>query len=129
MPRAAPDAATMKAITARRADDAHEASAGAGARCSVEWKAEAPRIGADHREAAERRLFAACCVEVARRRVRLADELLAVRLLEAGGGSPLVLAQGSGTSASKQRQRRVTNPRSRPVWTQPADRRAGRSGQ
>jgi hypothetical protein len=61
-------------------------------------------MGADRREAAERRLFAACCVEVASRRVRLADELLAVRVLEAGEDSPLVLAHGSGTSASKQRQ-------------------------
>ena len=33
----------MKANTARRADDTLEASASAGARCSVAWKAEADR--------------------------------------------------------------------------------------
>jgi pimeloyl-ACP methyl ester carboxylesterase len=51
-------------------------------------------------EQAERRLFAACGVEVASRRVRLADPPGAVRVLEAGDGPPLVLVHGSGMSAS-----------------------------
>ena len=51
-------------------------------------------------EAAERRLFAACRVQVAARRVRLADPPLAVRVLETGEGPPLLLVHGSGTSAS-----------------------------
>ena len=51
-------------------------------------------------EQAERRLFTACGVKVASRRVRLADPPVAVRVLEAGDGPPLVLAHGSGMSAS-----------------------------
>jgi pimeloyl-ACP methyl ester carboxylesterase len=51
-------------------------------------------------EAAERRLFAACSVEIASWRVRLADPPLTVRVLEAGHGPPLVLVHGSGMSAS-----------------------------
>ena len=51
-------------------------------------------------EQAERRLFAACGVQVASRRVRLADPPVAVRVLEAGEGPPLVLVHGSGMSAS-----------------------------
>jgi 2-hydroxy-6-oxonona-2,4-dienedioate hydrolase len=51
-------------------------------------------------ELAERRLFVACGVQVASRRVRLADPPVAVRVLEAGDGPPLVLVQGSGMSAS-----------------------------
>jgi pimeloyl-ACP methyl ester carboxylesterase len=51
-------------------------------------------------EQAERRLFTACGVQVASRRVRLADPPLAVRVLEAGAGPPLVLVHGSGMSAS-----------------------------
>jgi pimeloyl-ACP methyl ester carboxylesterase len=51
-------------------------------------------------EQAERRLFAACGVRVASRRVRLADPPVAVRVLEVGGGPPLVLVHGSGMSAS-----------------------------
>jgi 2-hydroxy-6-oxonona-2,4-dienedioate hydrolase len=51
-------------------------------------------------EQAERRLFAACGVQVASRRVRLADPPVAVRVLEGGDGPPLVLAHGSGMSAS-----------------------------
>ena len=51
-------------------------------------------------ELAERRLFAACGVKVASRRVRLADPPVAVRVLEAGEGPPLVLVHGSGMSAS-----------------------------
>ena len=51
-------------------------------------------------EQAERRLFAACGVQVASRRVRLADPPVAVRVLEAGDGPPLVLVHGSGMSAS-----------------------------
>jgi hypothetical protein len=50
-------------------------------------------------EAAERRLFAACEVQVAARRVRPADPPLAVRVLETGEGPPLLLVHGSGTSA------------------------------
>ena len=42
-------------------------------------------------ELAERRLFAACGVQVASRRVRLADPPVAARVLEAGDGPPLVL--------------------------------------
>jgi pimeloyl-ACP methyl ester carboxylesterase len=51
-------------------------------------------------EQAERRLFAACGVQVASRRVRLANPPVAVRVLEAGDGPPLVLVHGSGMSAS-----------------------------
>ncbi len=51
-------------------------------------------------EQAERRLFAACGVQVASRRVRLADPPVAVRVLETGDGPPLVLVHGSGMSAS-----------------------------
>ena len=51
-------------------------------------------------EQAERRLFAACGVQVATRRVRLSDPPVAVRVLEAGDGPPLVLVHGSGMSAS-----------------------------
>ena len=51
-------------------------------------------------ERAEQRLFEACGVEVTRRRVRLADPPLAMRVLETGDGPPLVLVHGSGMSAS-----------------------------
>jgi 2-hydroxy-6-oxonona-2,4-dienedioate hydrolase len=51
-------------------------------------------------EAAERQLFEACGVDVTSRRVRLADPPLAVRILEAGDGPPLILVHGSGMSAS-----------------------------
>jgi pimeloyl-ACP methyl ester carboxylesterase len=51
-------------------------------------------------EVAERRLFDACAIQVASRRVRLADPPVAVRVLEAGDGPPLLLVHGSGTSAS-----------------------------
>jgi pimeloyl-ACP methyl ester carboxylesterase len=51
-------------------------------------------------EQAERRLFAACGVQVTSRRVRLADPPVAVRVLETGDGPPLVLVHGSGMSAS-----------------------------
>jgi 2-hydroxy-6-oxonona-2,4-dienedioate hydrolase len=51
-------------------------------------------------EAAERRLFDACAIQVASRRVRLADPPLAVRVLEVGDGPPLLLVHGSGMSAS-----------------------------
>ena len=51
-------------------------------------------------EQAQRRLFEACNVHVAIRRVRLADPPLAVRVLEAGEGAPVVLVHGSGMSAS-----------------------------
>jgi pimeloyl-ACP methyl ester carboxylesterase len=51
-------------------------------------------------EQAERRLLATCGVRVASRRVRLADPPVAVRVLEAGDGPPLVLVHGSGMSAS-----------------------------
>jgi pimeloyl-ACP methyl ester carboxylesterase len=51
-------------------------------------------------EQAERRLFAACGVQVESRRVRLADPPVAVRVLEAGDGPPLILVHGSGMSAS-----------------------------
>jgi pimeloyl-ACP methyl ester carboxylesterase len=51
-------------------------------------------------EQAERRLIAACGVQVASRRVRLADPPVAVRVLEVGDGPPLVLVHGSGMSAS-----------------------------
>ena len=63
-----------------------------------------PQRASDHAavrfELAERRLFAACGVQVASRRVRLADPPVAVRVLEAGDGPPLVLVHGSGMSAS-----------------------------
>lgn len=63
-----------------------------------------PQHASDHAtvafEQAERRLFAACGVQVASRRVRLADPPVAVRVLEAGDGPPLVLVHGSGMSAS-----------------------------
>jgi pimeloyl-ACP methyl ester carboxylesterase len=49
---------------------------------------------------AERRLFAACGMQIASRRVRLADPPLVVRVLEAGDGPPLLLVHGSGMSAS-----------------------------
>jgi pimeloyl-ACP methyl ester carboxylesterase len=51
-------------------------------------------------EEAERRLFAACGVQVASRRVRLADPPVAVRVLESGDGPTLILVHGSGMSAS-----------------------------
>src|SRR5690242_21724963 len=51
-------------------------------------------------EDAERRLFEACGVQVTSRRLRLADPSVAVRVLETGDGQPLVLAHGSGMSAS-----------------------------
>ncbi|MBV9915753.1 MAG: alpha/beta hydrolase [Solirubrobacterales bacterium] len=51
-------------------------------------------------EQAERRLFATCGVQIDSRRVRLADPPVAVRVLEAGDGPPLVLVHGSGMSAS-----------------------------
>jgi 2-hydroxy-6-oxonona-2,4-dienedioate hydrolase len=51
-------------------------------------------------ERAERRLFGACGVQVASRRVRLSDPPVAVRVLEAGDGPPLILVHGSGMSAS-----------------------------
>ncbi len=51
-------------------------------------------------EEAQRRLFAACGVKVTTRRVRLADPPLAVHVLEAGDGPPLLLVHGSGMSAS-----------------------------
>ena len=51
-------------------------------------------------ERAERRLFAASGVRVGSRRVSLADPPISVRVLEAGDGPPLVLAHGSGMSAS-----------------------------
>jgi 2-hydroxy-6-oxonona-2,4-dienedioate hydrolase len=49
---------------------------------------------------AEHRLFAACGVKVQGRRVGLADPPVAVRVIEAGDGPPLVLVHGSGMSAS-----------------------------
>ena len=51
-------------------------------------------------EQAERRLFAACGVQIATRRVPLADPPVAVRVLEVGDGPPLILVHGSGMSAS-----------------------------
>jgi pimeloyl-ACP methyl ester carboxylesterase len=51
-------------------------------------------------EQAERRLFGACGVQVASRRVPLTDPPVAVRVLEAGDGPPLILVHGSGMSAS-----------------------------
>ena len=51
-------------------------------------------------ERAESRLLASCGVQVASRRVRLADPPVSVRVLEAGDGPPLVLVHGSGMSAS-----------------------------
>ena len=51
-------------------------------------------------EQAERRLLTACGVQGQGRRVRLADPPVAVRVLEAGDGPPLVLVHGSGMSAS-----------------------------
>ena len=63
-----------------------------------------PRRVDDHSrlafEEAERRLFLECGVQVASRRIRLADPPVAVRVLEAGDGPPLVLVHGSGMSAS-----------------------------
>ena len=63
-----------------------------------------PQRASDHAtmsfEQAERRLFAACGVQVASRRVRLADPPVEVRVLEAGDGPPLLLVHGSGMSAS-----------------------------
>jgi pimeloyl-ACP methyl ester carboxylesterase len=51
-------------------------------------------------EAAQLRLFTACGIQIVSRRVRLADPPLAVRVLEAGEGPPLLLVHGSGMSAS-----------------------------
>jgi pimeloyl-ACP methyl ester carboxylesterase len=51
-------------------------------------------------EQAERRLFAACAVKVEARRVGLADPPVAVRVIEADDGPPLVFVHGSGLSAS-----------------------------
>lgn len=63
------------------------------------WKREVHDSGKAFEEA-ERQLFAACAVTVASRWVGLADPPLTVRVLEAGGGPPLLLVHGSGTSAS-----------------------------
>jgi pimeloyl-ACP methyl ester carboxylesterase len=60
----------------------------------------APDARAASFEVAERRLFDACAIQVTSRRVRLADPPLAVRVLEAGDGPPLLLVHGSGMSAS-----------------------------
>jgi 2-hydroxy-6-oxonona-2,4-dienedioate hydrolase len=49
---------------------------------------------------AEHRLLAACGAKVEGRRVCLADPPVAVRVIEAGDGPPLVLVHGSGMSAS-----------------------------
>ena len=66
-----------------------------------ESHAQAVKPGPDLNLApAERRLLVACGLEVASRRIRLADPPLAVRVLEAGDGPPLVLVHGSGMSAS-----------------------------
>jgi 2-hydroxy-6-oxonona-2,4-dienedioate hydrolase len=51
-------------------------------------------------EQAEHRLFAACGVKVEGRRMCLADPPVAVRVIEAGDGPPLVLVHGSGMSGS-----------------------------
>ena len=51
-------------------------------------------------ERAESRLLTECGVQVASRRLRLADPPVAVRVLEAGDGPPLILVHGSGMSAS-----------------------------
>ncbi len=51
-------------------------------------------------EQAERRVFATCGVQATSRRVRLTDPPVTVRVLQAGEGAPLVLAHGSGMSAS-----------------------------
>jgi pimeloyl-ACP methyl ester carboxylesterase len=51
-------------------------------------------------EAAERHLFDACAMQIVSRRVRLTDPPVAVRVLEAGDGPPLLLVHGSGMSAS-----------------------------
>ena len=51
-------------------------------------------------EAAERRLFDACAMQVVSRRVHLTDPPVAVRVLEAGDGPPLLLVHGSGMSAA-----------------------------
>lgn len=61
-----------------------------------------PQRASDHAtvafELAERRLFGACGVQVASRRMRQADSPVAVRVLKAGEGPPLVLVHGSGMS-------------------------------
>ena len=51
-------------------------------------------------EAAERRLFDACAMQIVSRRVRLDDPPRAVHVLEAGDGPPLLLVHGSGMSAA-----------------------------
>jgi pimeloyl-ACP methyl ester carboxylesterase len=51
-------------------------------------------------KAAEQRLLSACGIEASSRRVELADPPLAVRVLEAGQGPPVVLVHGSGMSAT-----------------------------
>jgi len=51
-------------------------------------------------EDAERRLLGEYGVSARGRRLRLADPALAARVLETGGGEPLVLLHGSGMSAS-----------------------------
>jgi pimeloyl-ACP methyl ester carboxylesterase len=56
--------------------------------------------GTQRFHAAEQRLFSACGLAVASRRLSLADPPVAVRVLEAGEGPPLVLVHGSGMSAS-----------------------------
>ncbi len=45
-------------------------------------------------------MFDACAMQIVSRRVRLVDPPLAVRVLEAGDGPPLLLVHGSGMSAS-----------------------------
>jgi pimeloyl-ACP methyl ester carboxylesterase len=50
--------------------------------------------------AAERRLLDACGMQIASRRIALRDPPLAVRVLEAGEGPPVLLVHGSGMTAS-----------------------------
>jgi pimeloyl-ACP methyl ester carboxylesterase len=54
----------------------------------------------DRFERAESRLLTECGVQVASRRLRLADPPVAVRVLEGGDGPPIILVHGSGMSAS-----------------------------
>jgi hypothetical protein len=61
-------------------------------------------------EAAQRQLFAACGIQIATRRVRLGDPPLAVRVLEAGEGPPVLLVHALSTPGLRHVVARIGSP-------------------